>query len=179
MSGLQSINRKHVDKNHYYTTITGWRHDISSVHTSPKTGAVTVKMCKCTCVNIACFLSAFQICCTYCTYTAQSVYFENSPATSLFFNLLSSVSTCKWVCVCVWHHNHHLHALSSQMSVVSNLLSMSTSPLLYVLLFCCCPLAFCCTVAKWLFSFCSEGTVAGCSRLMVARLVSVMEELVW
>lgn len=61
-----------------------------------------------------------------------------------------------------------------QISVVSCAFSMSTSPLLHALLLFCCSLD-----RKLLVSCCAEVAAAGCSRLMVARLVSVMEELWW
>lgn len=104
-----------------------------------------------------------------------AIHMQSYSFLNFFFSLLL---LCMFVCVCVWYHNHHLCALSSQMSVVSNLPSMSsTSPLLHVLLLFCSPLVFCCILGrKWLLSFCPEGTAAGCSKLMVARLVSVIEE---
>ena len=96
-------------------------------------------------------LSALQILCT--PSKSVNLYFENIPATS----------------VILCHH---------QMSVVSGVLSMSTSPLLEVLLFFFCPLALCCTLdSARPHSFWSEAE--GISMLMVARLDSVIEELFW
>ena len=98
-------------------------------------------------------LSALQILCT----TSKSVilYFENIPATS----------------VILCHR---------QMSVVTGLLSISTSPLLEVLLFLFCPFALWCSLVRArLHSFWSEVEAEGCPKPMVARLVSMIEELVW